>query len=278
MSAAAASHPGGAASWVERIPYDTLDLARVRDDTVLFHMVSSASLIEFASGVYTRNLVEFFHDDDEVVDWLTQSWEKEELQHGEALKRYVQTAWPDLDWESAYEGFIAELVPYYSVDRLARTRALEMVGRCVVESGTATFYRMMSALASEPVLKRVAKKISADEVRHYKHFYRYYLRYREIEKPGRSAVLRMLWARSSEIDAEDVVYAVKHILRVRNPHVRWHRSEYEAVRNASLRLARPHYPYRMAVKMLLKPLGLNAAISRVVAPAAAYAARLFFLR
>lgn len=185
MSAAAASHPGGAASWVERIPYDTLDLARVRDDTVLFHMVSSASLIEFASGVYTRNLVEFFHDDDEVVNWLTQSWEKEELQHGEALKRYVQTAWPDLDWESAYEGFIAELVPYYSVDRLARTRALEMVGRCVVESGTATFYRMMSALASEPVLKRVAKKISADEVRHYKHFYRYYLRYREIEKPGR---------------------------------------------------------------------------------------------
>ena len=278
MSAAPANHCARAAWSVDSIPYDTLDRARVRGDTVLFYMVSSASLVEFASGVYTRNLTEFFDDDDEVVDWLTQTWEKEELQHGEALKRYVQAAWPDLDWESAYEGFIAELLPCYSVDRLAPTRALEMVGRCLVESGTATFYRMMSALATEPVLKEVARKISADEVRHYKHFYRYYLRYREIEKPGRSAVLRMLWARASEIDAEDVVYAVKHILRTHDPSVPWHRSKYEAVRNASLRRARRHYPYTMATKMLLKPLGLNAAISRVVAPAAASAARLLFLR
>ena len=278
MSAPPANHSARAAWSVDSIPYDTLDRARVRDDAVLFYMVSSASLVEFASGVYTRNLTEFFHDDDEVVAWLTQSWEKEELQHGEALKRYVEAAWPDLDWESAYEGFIAELLPYYSVDRLGPTRALEMVGRCVVESGTAAFYRMMSSLATEPVLKQVASQISVDEVRHYKHFYRYYLRYREIEKPGRSAVLRMLWARASEIDAEDVVYAVKHILRVHNPRVRWHRSKYEAVRNASLRRARCYYPYTMATKMLLKPLGLSAAISRVVAPAAASATRLFFLR
>jgi hypothetical protein len=131
MSAAPASHSAGAAWSVDSIPYDTLDRARVRDDTVLFFMVSSASLVEFASGVYTRKLTEFFHDDDEVVGWLTQSWEREELQHREALKRYVQAAWPDLDWESACEGFIAELLPCYSVDRLAPTRALEMVGRCV---------------------------------------------------------------------------------------------------------------------------------------------------
>ena len=45
--------------------------------------------------------------------------------------------------------------------------------------------------------------------------------------------------------------AVKHILRVHNPRVRWHRSEYEAVRNASLRRARRHYPFTMATKMLL---------------------------
>jgi hypothetical protein len=41
MSAAAASHRGGATSWVARIPYDTLDRARVRDDTVLFHILSA---------------------------------------------------------------------------------------------------------------------------------------------------------------------------------------------------------------------------------------------
>ena len=202
MSAPPANHSARAAWSVDSIPYDTLDPGRVRDDAVLFYMVSSASLVEFASGVYTRNLTEFFHDDDEVVDWLTQSWEKEELQHGEALKRYVEAAWPDLDWESAYEGFIAELLPCYSVDRLAPTRALEMVGRCVVESGTAAFYRMMSSLATEPVLKQVASQISVDEVRHYKHFYSYYLRYREIEKPGRSAVLRDLYGKYDDPDEE----------------------------------------------------------------------------
>jgi len=69
MSAAPTNHSARPAWSVDSIPYDTLDRARVRGDTVLFYMVSSASLVEFASGVYTRNLTEFFDDDDEVVDW-----------------------------------------------------------------------------------------------------------------------------------------------------------------------------------------------------------------
>ena len=158
-------------------------------------MVTSASLVEFASVVYTRSLTEFFRHDAEIVAWLTQAWEKEELQHGLALKRYVNRAWPDLDWDAAYQGFIAELLPLYSADNLGPTCALEMVARCAVESGTASFYRMLSEFSVEPVLKQITAKISADEVRHYKHFYRYFLRYRELERPGRSAVLRTLWDR-----------------------------------------------------------------------------------
>jgi hypothetical protein len=264
LSAARTGYPGRATWSVDRIPYDALDRAFIRDDIALFFTVVSASLVEFASGVYARDLASFFSDDDEVVDWLTQDWEREELQHGEALKRYVQMAWPDFDWDSAYEGFIAELAPLYSVERLAPTRALEMAARCLVESGTATFYRTLSTLSDEPVLKQVTRRISVDEVRHYKHFYRYYLRYRAIEKPGRAALLRTLWARSSEIDAEDFVYAVKHILRVHSPDIRWQRSEYEAVRNASFKLLSHHYPYAMAAKMLLKPLGLSTTTSRFV--------------
>jgi hypothetical protein len=266
LSAAPTVHPGRATWSVDRIPYHALDRALVRDDIALFFTVVSASLVEFASAVYARDLANLFGDDDEIVDWLTRNWEREELQHGEALKRYVRTAWPDFDWDAAYEGFIAELAPLYSVERLAPSRALEMAARCLVESGTATFYRTLSTLSDEPVLKQVTGRISADEVRHYKHFYRYYLRYREIEKPGRVALLRTLWTRSFEIDAEDFVYAVKHILRVHSPGIRWQRSEYKAVRNASFSLLSRHYPYAMAAKMLLKPLGLSAATSRVVTP------------
>ena len=52
-----------------------------------------------------------------------------------------------------------------------------------------------------------------------------------------------------------------------SPGIRWQRSEYKAVRNASFSLLSRHYPYAMAAKMLLKPLGLSAATSRVVTPA-----------
>ena len=81
---------------------------------------------------------------DEIVEWLESRWEREELQHGAALKRYVQTAWPDFDWEAAYKLFFAEYSQCCTVEQLAGTRALEMAARCVVETGTATFYRMMS--------------------------------------------------------------------------------------------------------------------------------------
>src|SRR6266446_6361672 len=192
----------GDASWsVEDIPYHTLVHDRVRDDRRLFYILASASFIEITSDLYTRNLVEFFRPDSEIVDWLEGNWEKEELQHGAALKRYVQTAWPAFDWEAAYKLFVAEYSQCCTVEQLAGTRALEMAARCVVETGTATFYRMMSELSREPVLKRLAAEISADEVRHYKHFYRYFQRYRSLEQPSRVAILRTLLNRAAEVEA-----------------------------------------------------------------------------
>ena len=88
----------------------------------------------------------------------------------------------------------------------------------------------------------------------------------------------MLWARSFEIDTEDLVYAVKHILRLHNPGARWQTSEYEAVRDASFRMMRDHYRFPMAAKMLLKPLGLGAVTARCVIPVTAMATRFFLMR
>ena len=102
MSAAA-----GATWSIEDIPYETLARASVRDDRRLFDIVASASFIEITSDLYTRNLVEFFASDREVAEWLEQHWQREELQHGAALRKYVETAWPDFDWEAAYRPSIA---------------------------------------------------------------------------------------------------------------------------------------------------------------------------
>jgi hypothetical protein len=152
-----------------------------------------------------------------------------------------------------------------------------MAARCVVETGTAAFYKALSDMTQEPVLREIASHISADEVRHYKHFYRFFLRYREREVPSRTAVLKTLWARINEVDAEDAFYAFKHVYLSRNPGAEFQDRNYAEFR-ANLRpLAKQHFPHKMATKMLLKPLGLSAPVGRVVVPAVASASRLFFL-
>jgi len=263
---------------MEDIPYHRLAHEQVQDDRRLFHILASASFIESASDVYTDNLVEFFHDDGEIVDWLKQHWEPEELQHGAALERYVRTAWPDFDWEAAYRTFLAEYLPYCAVERLAGTRALEMAARCVVETGTASFYRMLSELTGEPALQCLAARISADEVRHYKHFYRWFRRYRALERPSRLAVARTLWSRSIDVESEDALCAYKAIFLGLNPGAAFQRHDYEAYRGSVLELAKQHMPYDMAIKMLLKPLELNAAVGRAVVPAATSASRFLLQR
>ncbi len=277
----AVRQPGstGGASWsVEDIAYGTLARDLVRDDQRLFHLLASASFIEITSHLYTQTLVDFFRGDDDVVGWLEQHWLSEELQHGAALKRYVQTAWPDFDWETAYQSFLADYGQLCTVDQLAATRALEMVARCVVEAGTASVYRTLSLYSREPVLSYLAARISADEVRHYKHFYRYFRRYQAFERPGRAAVLRTLWARAADIDAEDAFYAFRAIYRAGNPDAEFKKSDYDAYRRDLSRLGRRAFPYDMSVKMLLKPLGLPPMVGRAVVPAVASATRLFMLR
>jgi rubrerythrin len=275
MALGSPGYEGGPSWSVDDIPYHALAYDQVRDDQRLFHILASASFIEITSDLYTHNLVEFFHDDREVVEWLEGRWEREELQHGAALKRYVQTAWPDFNWEAAYKLFVAEYSQCCTVDRLASTKTLEMAARCVVETGTATFYRMLSDLSQEPVLKRLAAEISADEVRHYKHFYRYFQRYRALEQPSRVAILRTLLNRAAEVEAEDAFYAFKAVFRVCNPDAEFRKSDYAAYRDGAIQLTKSHFPHGMAVKMLLKPLDLNPMVGRAMLPAVTSATRLF---
>lgn len=269
---------GGIAWSIENIPYRSIARDRVCHDRRLFYILASASFIEVTSDLYTRNLVEFFRHDGEVAGWLEHVWVREELQHGAALKRYVETAWPDFDWEGAYRNFVADYGRICTADRLAGTRALEMAARCVVETGTASFYRMISEQSREPVLRLLAAKISADEVRHYKHFYRYFRRFQAIERPSRTAVLRTLWNRTTDIDAEDAFYSFKAVHLAHTGDMELRKGDYQTYRDGVRQLARRHYPLAMSVKMLLKPLGLNAIVSRAVLPAVTSATRFFLLR
>jgi len=245
------------------IPWDAIDRTAIVGDQRLFYLVAAASFIEITTESYTRNLAIFCADEPEVVDWLENGWLREEMQHGVALRRYVETVWPEFDWECAYRGFMSEYAELCAIDHYAPGRALEMAARCVVETGTSSFYRMLADASPEPVLSKLAALISADEIDHYKHFYRYFRLYAERERPGRWAVMRTLLARVAEVDAEDAAIAFKYVRLQSQPGVPYSKAEFKKFRRDIRPWAARYYRFDRAVRMLLKPMALPGTLSRL---------------
>jgi rubrerythrin len=250
---------------LEDIPWATLDRDRVARNEAVFYMVATASLMESATDLYTANLIEFFGGDGEIGSWLQDFWLAEELQHGKALRRYVESAWPDFPWPAVRDAFVEEFRPFCD-EALEPARGLEMASRCVVEMGTASFYTALSRASPEPVLAAVTGRIAKDEVRHYKHFYRFFRKYRAQEQPGRGAVARALWRRLRMNRGEDRLVALKHIYGVRRPGAPFDDGAYSWVQRQCRQLMRPAFPAEMSMRMLLKPLDLDPRAQRLILP------------
>ncbi len=244
------------------IPWDELRHDRVASHDELFYLVASASLMESATDLYTRNLIDFFEGDDEITLWLEQCWLPEELQHGKALRRYVETAWPEFGWEGVNQRFVEEFQPFCD-SALEAARSLEMASRCVVEMGTASFYTTLSRVSPDPVLSLLTRRIVEDEVRHYKHFYRYFKKYQDIEPCGRVAIAPALWRRLRMTNGSDSFVPLKHVYRTRHPKAPFDAGVYREVRGRCRNFLRPHVPLEMSVRMLLKPLALGPRSQRV---------------
>ncbi|KJJ94418.1 ferritin [Burkholderiaceae bacterium 26] len=254
---------------VQEIAYDSIDVARVRENGTLFYLVASASFVESGSDLYASNLAQYYADRPETAHWLIHHWEREELQHGLALRRYVETVWPEFDWERGYARFFEEYSVTCSVDQFEPTQALEMVARCVVEMGTATFYRAIAqaaAEADEPVLRDLASRISADEVRHYKHFLRFFNECNASEGVGRARVLKALASRLREIKNEDSMIALRNVLRIERSQEDVPEADVRALNSRVSALVRSYLPLDMAAKMLLKPLRLRPGFERSIRP------------
>ncbi len=245
------------------IDYDGIDRACVKDDPTLFEVVTLASFIETGSDLYAHNLVEYFGDDPEVAGWLARSWEHEEVQHGAALRAYAERAWPDFDWKRAFDAFFDEYARTCTVPELEPARALELAARCVVEMGTAMLYSSLNAYAQEPVLKQLAARIYADEVRHYKHFYRYFRRYQSRERHARWRVGRTMAARLFATRNDDGLCAYRNLWIATHPADPASADDaYRAFVNRMGTLAKSYAPRELPVDMLLKPLQLPPAVAR----------------
>ena len=270
--------PGRGAGWHPRdIDLDAIDHGALRGHTLLFDLVVGASFVEISAEHYTGNLVAHCAGRDDVVGWLAGAWEPEELRHGEILRDYAMRAWPDFPWQQAYDDFFADYAAACSADELEASRALEMAARCVVETGTATYYRMLADYSPEPVLRRVATLIAQDEARHYRHFRDYFQVYNADDGQGRWAVVRALHQRFGEVDKDDVWYAFKHIHRHRHGREPT-AADYAAMKRAIRPVFHSHFPYRQAARMLLKVLDLKGLPRRAAEGMLVPAMRLALMR
>lgn len=251
---------------INEIDFGSICKDMVRDDERLFYLLVSASFVEITSDLYTNNLIEHFRNDRNAGRWLEQVWQHEEMQHGRALKTYVQAVWPDFDWEQAYTGFAAEYGAICTPEALEPSRALEMVARCVVEVGTSTLYRCLHEYAKEPVLCGLLVNIKADEVRHFKEFRRFFLEYNAVENKRFVDVGRVIWKRVLEIRNEDSYIAFKHVYLMHNHITDFHEDEWRRFSRWVKYKARRFYPYRMAAGMLLSPLPVSNALKKLIQP------------
>lgn len=249
---------------LEDVGYDKINVDLVRDQKDLFYLLASASFVESGADIYAGNLSQYYADHPEVAEWLDQHWQHEEMQHGSALRRYIACVWPEFDWEKGYEGFLKEYIPTCSMDALEPTQALEMVARCVVETGTSSFYRALQSAVGEPVLQSLAGRISSDEVRHYKYFYRYYNELKQSEQLGRLRVAKAIGKRVVEIRDEDSEIAIRHVIAAENPSEPVSTEAVAAVSQRVGEIIRHNFPFDMASKMLMRPLGFNQTVEKII--------------
>ncbi|WP_042885967.1 ferritin-like domain-containing protein [Cupriavidus necator] len=260
------SEPSTAARpWsVNDINYHAIEVERVRGDRDLFYLLVSASFIESGSDTYAGNLAIYYARVPDAASWLSEHWEAEELQHGLALRRYVEHVWPEFDWERGYARFFAEYSKTCSIDQFEPTEALEMAARCVVETGTAAYYRALEQASDEPVLRDLTRRISNDEVRHYKHFYQFFNRFVEAERLGKLRVFGALARRLLEIKNEDAAIALRNVLRMERGVEDVADREVKALNSRVSAVIRKNLPIEMTVKMLLRPLHLHRGVERAV--------------
>ena len=131
-------------------------------------------------------------------------WAVEEVQHGDALGRWAMLADPGWDFEAAFARYRAGYQIALDAEASIRgSRSGELIARCMVETGTSSYYTALAEAAAEPVLTEICRRIATDELRHYKLFYDHMRRYLAREQLGLLARLRIAAGRIGETEDDE---------------------------------------------------------------------------
>jgi hypothetical protein len=236
---------------LDDIPWDRFDRSKL--DSEIVRIVKAASLVEYNGGAYAHHLCRIFHDDPD-FQRAARRWGEEEIQHGWALARWATLADPSYDFAAAFGRFQAGYRIDFDTDISRRgSRSGEMIARCMVEVGTSSYYSALRDGVQEPVLREICRNIAADEIRHYKLFYRNLTRCLEREKIGAWRRLRVAVGRILEAGDDELAYAYYAANEPTGPYARRHHGRAYARR--ALALYQQHHVRHM-VAMVFKAVGL----------------------
>jgi hypothetical protein len=190
---------------LEDIDWSRFDAAKVDPETV--KIVKAASLVEHNGADYGTYLCNVFHDDP-VFQQAAREWAGEEIRHGLALRAWAERADPAFDFAASFKKFTeGYCLPLDASASIRGSRAGELVARCIVETGTSSWYSAIHDGTDEPVLRQICQLIAADELRHYKLFYLHLKRYLDSENLGRWQRFRVAVGRIAESEDDELAYA-----------------------------------------------------------------------
>jgi rubrerythrin len=190
---------------IDDLPWDQFDAAGLDPDTL--KVVKAAALVEHGGDKYARYLCNVFADDPD-FQRAANDWAVEEIRHGEALGRYAELADPGFDFRAALTRYEAGYrFTIEAAQSVRGSRSGELVARCIVETGTSSYYTAIADGVTEPLLRVICRHIAADELRHYKLFYTWLKRYLVREGLNRFDRMRIVLGRVRESEDDELSYA-----------------------------------------------------------------------
>jgi hypothetical protein len=190
---------------IEDVPWDRFDPGKADPDLV--PLVKAAAMVERNGTDYAIYLNRVFGDDPDFRQ-AADYWAEEEVQHGEALGRWAMLADPSWDYRAAFARYKAGFKLSLDAEASIRgSRTGELIARCMVETGTSSYYSALADATKEPVLQQICRHIAADEFRHYKLFYDHMRRYLARENIGLLRRLRIAAGRIGESEDDELAYA-----------------------------------------------------------------------
>lgn len=176
----------------------------------MLNAIKAAALVEYNAPDYVTYLRRIFKDSEPDTLVAIDEWGREESQHGKTLGRWAEMADPSFKLDETFTRFHKGYRPAHFANphdvSVRGSRRAEMIARCVVESGTSSYYSAIKDATDEPVLKEIAGRIAADEFRHYRLFYE---TLHKQDEPDLSfwKKLRVAVTRVNESDDDELSYA-----------------------------------------------------------------------